>query len=96
MLSGAVDVWKRDGDEKVLLATLHAGEVFGEMSLLNAAPATATVTTAQRSTVLLLAREYVERLIEKLPALRAYLEGLGDERAMDTRMWLDGGSDDDF
>lgn len=96
VLSGAVDVWKRDGDEKVLLATLHAGEVFGEMSLINAAPATATVTAAQRSTVLLLAREYVERLIEKLPSLRAYLEGLGDERAMDTRMWLDSSSDEDF
>lgn len=97
VLSGAVDVWKRDGDEKVLLATLNAGEVFGEMSLINAAPATATVSAAQRSTVLLLAREYVERLIEKLPALRSYLEGLGDERAMDTRMWLDMGSgDDDF
>lgn len=97
VLSGSVDVWKRDGDEKVLLATLNAGEVFGEMSLLNAAPATATVSAAQRSTVLLLAREYVDRLIEKLPALRAYLEGLGDERAMDTRMWLDvGGADDNF
>jgi len=97
VLSGAVDVWKRDGDEKVLLATLHAGDVFGEMALINAAPATATVSAAQRSTVLLLAREYVAKLIETLPALRAYLEGLGDERAMDTRMWIDmGGADDDF
>ncbi|HEX6240301.1 MAG TPA: cyclic nucleotide-binding domain-containing protein [Polyangiales bacterium] len=89
VLSGAVDVWKRDGDQKVLLATLSTGEVFGEMSLLNATRATASVTAAQRTTVLLLAREYVERLIQSLPALRAYLEGLGDERAMDTRMWLD-------
>jgi CRP-like cAMP-binding protein len=89
MLSGSVDVWKRDGDDKVLLATLGTGEVFGEMSLLNNAPATASVTAAQRSTVLLLAREYVARLIEGLPALRAYLQGLGDERAMDTRLWLD-------
>jgi CRP-like cAMP-binding protein len=89
VLSGAVDVWKRDGDEKVLLATLSTGEVFGEMSLLNATKASASVTVAQRTTVLLLAREYVERLIQSLPALRTYLEGLGDERAMDTRMWLD-------
>jgi serine/threonine-protein kinase len=89
ILSGSVDVWKRDGDQKVLLATLGSGEVFGEMSLLNAASASASVTVAQRSTVLVLAREYVERLIESLPALRTYLEGLGDERAMDTRMWLD-------
>jgi CRP-like cAMP-binding protein len=89
VLQGAVDVWKRDGNEKVLLATLGAGEVFGEMSLLSAAPATATVTAAQRSTVLFLAREYVERLMSSVPALRSYLESLGDERAMDTAMWLD-------
>lgn len=89
VLSGSVDVWKRDGEQKVLLATLSSGEVFGEMSLLNAALASASVTAAQRSSVLVLAREYVERLIESVPALRGYLEGLGDERAMDTRMWLD-------
>jgi CRP-like cAMP-binding protein len=89
VLHGSVDVWKRDGDEKVLLATLGAGEVFGEMSLIQSGPATATVTACQRSTVLFLAREYVERLLNSMPQMRAYLEGLGDERAMDTRMWLD-------
>jgi CRP-like cAMP-binding protein len=89
VLSGSVDVWKRDGDQKLLLATLGPGQVFGEMSLLNGAAATASVTAAQRSTLLLLARDYVTRLVESLPALRSYLEGLGDERAMDTRLWLD-------
>jgi CRP-like cAMP-binding protein len=89
VLHGSVDVSKRDGDQKVLLATLGAGDVFGEMSLLNGAPATATVTAAQRSTVLFLAREYVERLMSSIPHMRQYLESLGDERAMDTRLWLD-------
>lgn len=89
VLHGSVDVWKRDGDEKVLLATLGAGDVFGEMSLLQDAPAAATVTAAQRSTVLFLAREYVERLLTSLPKMREYLETLGDERALDTRLWLD-------
>jgi CRP-like cAMP-binding protein len=89
VLHGSVDVWKRDGEQKVLLATLGAGDVFGEMSLLQSGPATATVTVGQRSTVLFLAREYVERLITSIPQMREYLETLGDERAMDTRMWLD-------
>jgi len=89
VLHGSVDVSKRDGDQKVLLATLGAGDVFGEMSLLHGAPATATVTAAQRSTVLFLAREYVERLMTSVPHMRQYLESLGDERAMDTRLWLD-------
>ena len=89
VLHGSVDVSKRDGEDKVLLATLGAGDVFGEMSLLQGAPATATVTAAQRSTVLFLAREYVERLMATIPQMREYLETLGDERAMDTRLWLD-------
>lgn len=89
VLSGSVDVWKRDGDQKLLLATLGAGDVFGELSLLRAAPAMATVTAAQRSTVLFLAREYVERLMTSLPQMREFLESLGDERVMDTRLWLD-------
>jgi cAMP-dependent protein kinase regulator len=89
VLHGGVDVWKRDGDHKLLLATLGAGDVFGEMSLLQGAPATATVTASQRSTVLFLAREYVERLMASVPQMREYLETLGDERALDTRLWLD-------
>ena len=101
ILQGSVDVWKRAGDEKVLLATLGSSDVFGEIALLNGAPATATVSAAQRSTVLFLAREYVERLMESVPELASYLGSLGDERALDTRMWLDntgtsGGADDDF
>jgi CRP-like cAMP-binding protein len=91
VLSGAVDVWKRDGADKVLLATLGPGDVFGEISLLGGVAASATVTAAQRSTVLFLSREYVERLVETLPALREYLEGLVDEREMDTRLWLESG-----
>ena len=89
LLHGSVDVWKRDGAQKVLLATLGAGDVFGEMSLLHGAAATATVTAGQRSTVLFLAREYVERLMANVPKMREFLETLGDERAMDTRLWLD-------
>ncbi len=89
VLQGAVDVWKRIGDEKVLLATLKAGDVFGEMSLLDGGAAAATVTAAQRSTVLFLARDYVERLMESVPELAFYLTSLGDERSLDTRMWLD-------
>lgn len=88
LLRGEVDVWKRDGDEKVLLATLKPGEVFGEIALLHEGPTTATVTSARRSTVLFLAREYFQRLVEAVPEIRAYVESLGDERLMDMRLLL--------
>lgn len=90
LLNGEVDVSKIDGDEKVLLATLKAGDVFGEISLLHDAPTTATVTAATNVTVLFLAREYFQRLIEAVPAIRAYVESLGEERLMDTRILMSG------
>jgi cAMP-dependent protein kinase regulator len=88
LLSGEVDVSKRDGATKVLLATLGPGEVFGEISLLHAEPASATVTAAKQSTVLFLAREIFERLIEAVPEIGEYIRNLGEERLMDTRLLM--------
>jgi len=96
LLSGEADVSKVDGEEKVLLATLKAGDVFGEMSLLNDAPTSATVTAAAPSTVLFLAREYFQKLMEAVPAIRTYIEGLSDERLMDTRILLDASDAEDL
>ncbi len=89
LLAGQVDVSKRDGDSKVLLATLGPGEVFGEISLVNDEPASATVTAAAQSTVLFLAREIFDRLVEAVPAIGEYVRNLGEERLMDTRLLLE-------
>ncbi len=89
LLAGEVDVSKVDGDEKVLLATLAPGEIFGEISLVQEAPTTASVTAARQSTVLFLAREYFQRLLEAVPEIRTYVESITEERLMDTRILLD-------
>lgn len=89
LLSGKVDVSKRDGDQKVLLATLEPGEVFGEISLVHDEPASATVTAAAQSTVLFLAKEVFDRLVEAVPEIGEYVRSLGEERLMDTHLLLD-------
>lgn len=89
LLAGEVDVSKIDGEEKVLLATLAPGEIFGEISLVQEAPTTASVTAARQSTVLFLAREYFQKLLEAVPEIRAYVESTTEERLMDTRILLD-------
>lgn len=89
LLDGHADVWKRDGDEKVLLATLGPGDVFGEISLLLDEPTTATVTAAGRATVLVLTKELFRKLIEHVDGIRTYIEDLGDQRMMDARLTLD-------
>jgi len=89
ILTGEVDVTKVDGKEKVLLATLKAGECFGEISLIKKTPTTATVTAARHTTVLFLPRDAFVKLVEALPELAAYFRELTEERLMDTRLVLD-------
>jgi CRP-like cAMP-binding protein len=92
VLAGEVDVFKIDGQEKVLLATLKPGDVFGEISLLHDQPTTASVTAATNATVLFLAREVFQRLIQAVDAIREYVQNLGEERLMDTRILLSQGA----
>lgn len=94
LLAGEVDVSKLDGDSKVLLASLAPGDVFGEISLFDDSPATATVTAARPSTVLFLERSIFTRLVEAFPAIRDYVNQLGEDRLMDTRLLLEAGADE--
>lgn len=88
VLSGSVDVNKIDGNDRVLLAMLKAGDVFGEISLIEQSPTTATVTASRQTTVLFLAREVFDRLVQGVPSLREYFHQLAEERLMDTNMVL--------
>jgi CRP-like cAMP-binding protein len=96
VLAGEVEVTKRqpaaDGapETDVPLARLRAGEVFGEMSLINNQPTSASVRAARPSTILFLAREYFQRLIEALPEIRRYFEQLTERRGMESQLVLGG------
>ncbi len=89
LLSGQATVWKRDGAERVALASLSPGDVFGEISLLQDAPTSATVTASTNGTVLFLGREYFQALVSAVDEIRDYVENLLVERMMDTRMTMD-------
>lgn len=95
LLAGEVDVSKVDGAEKVLLASLKPGDIFGEMSMLNDEAANATVTAARQSTVLFLPKEVFIRLVQAFPEIKGYVSQLSDDRLMDTRLLLEAGHDED-
>jgi len=80
ILYGEVEVDKDDSGEHVLLATLKAGDVFGEISLIKDQPTTATVKALRHSTVLFLPREYFSSLIGAIPELREYFDRLSEQR----------------
>lgn len=89
VLSGEVEVVKTTASgEVVQLASLRAGDVFGEMALVRGGPTTATVTAAALSTVLFLGRDYVERIIAGVPEIKAYLHALSEDRELDTQLAL--------
>jgi CRP-like cAMP-binding protein len=73
---------------EVPLARLRAGEIFGEMAVINNQPTSASVRAARRSTILFLARDYFQRLVEALPELRRYFEELSTRRGMESQLVL--------
>jgi CRP-like cAMP-binding protein len=62
------------------VAHFQAGDVFGEISLITASPATATVVTLERSFVLHLPRSDFNEVIMTHPQVLEYLGTLADNR----------------
>jgi CRP-like cAMP-binding protein len=93
VLAGEVEVVARaDTPEAVSLARLKPGDIFGEMSLVTDQPTSATVRATVQSSVLFLAREYVERLAEAIPQVQAYFEQVALNRARDNTIRFDRGA----
>src|SRR5207237_8160938 len=70
LLEGEVEVSKIDeGGDKVVLAYLREGEVFGEIALLEKRLTTATVTAADKSVLLYLDRARFEAFTRDHPKI---------------------------
>jgi len=66
--SGEVELWLFDEDKtRVVLGTFGPGEFFGELSLLDEEPRSATATTLVDTTVLIIDREDLRILFGKKP-----------------------------
>ena len=69
-----------EGEEAAIIATLGAGDFFGELALLDGAPHSATVVAIEPTEVLVLRRDVFEQLIDTDRGLRiALLAGLAGE-----------------
>ncbi|HYV65594.1 MAG TPA: cyclic nucleotide-binding domain-containing protein, partial [Myxococcales bacterium] len=85
VLHGSVDVQA----QKVNLARLREGDIFGEMSLLTRQPATATVTSPGNAILLRLPRDKFQELVVTHPQILALVSELTDQRAAATRAALE-------
>jgi signal transduction histidine kinase len=68
IMDGEVEIFKQSGEQTVLLATRKAGEVIGEMSLLNQAPRFASGRTRTKSKLLSISHENLAHLIDTSPS----------------------------
>ncbi len=57
--SGHVEVSVQRGDEKIVLAHIGTGDIFGEMSMIDDAPRSATVTATEETEVIVIERSQV-------------------------------------
>jgi CRP/FNR family transcriptional regulator, cyclic AMP receptor protein len=73
---GAVEISYGEGRGKIILATLFTGQYFGELSLFDGAPRSATATSAKQSRMIRLDREHLVDFVNKNPsaALRIIAE----------------------
>jgi CRP-like cAMP-binding protein len=90
LLSGRVEVSRKDNGERQVLAHLKEGDVFGEMSLLSNQPVSANVKTIRKSILLKLPRRTFSEIASTHPQLLAHIAELSSERTQTTQAIMDG------
>lgn len=74
ILSGSARVYASDADgREVMLNLLGAGDYFGELSVIDAAPRSASVVTLETTRLLILARDDFLRCLRQRPGVALYL-----------------------
>jgi CRP-like cAMP-binding protein len=67
ILSGSVEVSKKVGEEKLVLSRLVKGSIFGEMSLVDDKPRSATIVALEDTEVRVITRDRFESILEQNP-----------------------------
>ena len=67
ILSGSVEVSKKVGEEKLVLSRLVKGNIFGEMSLVDDKPRSATIVALEDTEVRVISRDRFESMLEQNP-----------------------------
>ena len=67
LFSGSVEVSRQSGGEKRCVGVLGAGELFGEMALVDAEPRSATVSALEETTVIPVTNTFLRENIRKDP-----------------------------
>jgi CRP-like cAMP-binding protein len=69
--SGAVGLYKKNGNENVLFSQIHSGDFIGEMALLEELPRTLTSIAMEETHVFMLYKTNLENMIHTKPKIAA-------------------------
>lgn len=89
ILKGQVRVTKKDNGEDIQLAILKEGDVFGEISLINDQPTTASCTAKSRGQLLFLPKREFNSVVARHPEMRDELAKITQERVEKTKNALE-------
>ncbi|MEQ8396378.1 cyclic nucleotide-binding domain-containing protein [Thalassobaculum sp.] len=67
--AGKVEVYRKVGERKIVVAVLGKGEIFGEMALIDHAPHARYVRAVDSTHCLLISRAQYEAMIEQTPPI---------------------------
>jgi len=74
IMSGRVDIIKETMDkEKIVLASMGANEIIGEMSLIDSQPRSATGVTSEDSVLLVINKQNFDEMLQSDPRIAAKL-----------------------
>ncbi|MFZ4620697.1 MAG: cyclic nucleotide-binding domain-containing protein [Bacteroidota bacterium] len=79
---GEIEIIAGAGNEKHVIATLGAGQSFGEMALLHSDTRTATAVAKRETHLLKIGKEQFDALMEISPGLRKAVEQLNSKRIL--------------
>lgn len=82
MARGLCKVVRHDGDEEVVLAGLGPGAIFGEMALVSESPRAAAVVATESCTLLVVTRETLESVAQKVKVVGQALASFCRQRML--------------
>src|SRR5690242_16639605 len=74
LATGSMGIWRREGGEKKLVATLRSPDFFGETSMFTESAATAQVKAEEDSRVFMLRRPAFDSVLARFPELGTLLQ----------------------
>ena len=89
ILDGEVDIVRQDEDWEITIATLKAGDVFGEIGLIADKPAVAGCVMTGAGHLLHLPRADFHELARRYPTIQQFTARLADERLNDVVLSAD-------